>query len=241
MNQLRQHGLALIGYTEDWEEALPNRRWGDSWTWHYRQDENHGEYSLLVELEYLMPELRVCPSSWWNIDRKYSYDGSSYSAYLSSPTQCGTYYYYGGGFQRDESPSNPSPAAFQFNVRFQTQMIQDSAAYLMTGDWVAPLQANSKRDAYDGGNWVTWDNYKYNNHDAWGEPTGGNHLYADGHVEWAAIANFTCVSAGRFHWTPRNTNYVWSSSYYYIMNGVFYGSYTPTDRPQFKRIFSGGK
>lgn len=244
MSQLRQHGIAITLYANDNDDTIPNKAWGDTWTWHYRQDgdtDKAGDYSLLMTLKYLAPALRVCPASWWNYNRTYSYDGSSYDNYLNDSTQCGTYYYYGGGSVADAPGQPPSPPAFQFNFSIRLGMIRQPARWLMTGDWFAPLGSPTKRTGLDTSGWVPWDNYKYNNHDSWLTPTGGNNLYADGHVSWCPGDKYTLVDAGRCQYSPKDACYIYSSAYYYILDGVFYGSYNNSDRDTFMQIMSGTK
>lgn len=242
---IRAQNLAITAYQSDYRDVLPNRpAGGDRWTWHYRQDEAEGEFSVLSEprQDYLNPRSRLCPSSAWNTDYP-SYDTLSKSA-LISPTNAwfsswvGSYYYVGGGFPEY------TPVNYFFDRRFKTSMIANPSNYLISYDWFAPNKLYSKRKAYDNGDWVPWDNYRYNNHDSFENPTGGNAVYADGHVAWYDSDQFRLVDAGRKMWAPMTGAFVYSQSYYGVVDGVFvycaqYGD--PVARQAFRMNFTGGK
>jgi len=230
-SQLRQHGLALVLYTQDHDEYIPNKCHGDTWMWHYRMDRDNagGQYSDLVSEGYLDPYLRVCPASWYNSHRSYSYDGSSYDAYLNSSTQCGTYYYYGGGCNEQQS-------FYHFDQPYRNGMIRQSGVFLMTGDWYAPLRTPSKRDEYDNGSWIAWNRYYYNNHDSWLDPSGMNSLFHDGHVVWDGEENMRCTNSGRFMWAPTSGCYVRNHSYYFTLFGRPSSVFNATDLEQFEMV-----
>jgi len=227
MNQLKQHGLALALYADESDGFIPNKLAGAAWTSHYSNDRDSGNYSALVTAGYLQPELRVCPSSWYFANRSYSYGGSSYQLYLTSPDQCGTYTYFGGGEIEQGYPIDGP-------VRMSD--IGGGDRYLMTGDWYAPLAPYSKRDALDNGSWIEWDKFHYNNHDGWENPTGANHLYADGHAKWDGNSNMRLVWPSLLVWSPVGGSYLWNG-YYYVLDGALnYWSIPPQAKASFGKI-----
>jgi type II secretory pathway pseudopilin PulG len=247
-SQMRGIGIALAVYQSDYLEVLPNRPSStDRWTWHYRQDDDTlgGEFSVLAQTgqSYLAPKARLCPASEWNANLP-AYDSLSKSA-LTNPADAnfsaltGTYYYTGGGFP--EYTATP----FFFDRRFKSSMIAVPDQYIMAYEWVAPLKLNSKRKAYDNGDWIPWDNYRYNNHDSFANPSGGNSLYGDGRVKWFNADEFRVVDSFRKMWAPPEGAFVYSQSYYAVVDGSsqFYcGSGGPAAlRSAFRTIFTGGK
>jgi prepilin-type N-terminal cleavage/methylation domain-containing protein/prepilin-type processing-associated H-X9-DG protein len=252
-SQERGIGIALAVYQNEYRDVLPNRPGnGDRWNWHYRQDEDTadpercGEFSVLSQTgqNYLDPKARLCPASAWNAELP-SYDTLSKSA-LVDPNSfwfsywVGSYTYTGGGF-----PPNDSGVPYFFDLRYKASMIAVPSKYIMAFDWTTPLKLNAKRDAYDGGDWIPWDMYRYNNHDSYENPTGGNTLYGDGHVKWFDIDSFMCADTFRHMWVPPEGAYVQSSAYYAVVDGspAFYcAPGGPADlRAAFRSIFTGGK
>jgi prepilin-type N-terminal cleavage/methylation domain-containing protein/prepilin-type processing-associated H-X9-DG protein len=229
-SQLKQHGLAFTLYAEDSDDAIPNKLNGDAWTWHYSQDRNDGDYSLLRTLNYLTGDMRVCPASFYYGNRTYSYDGSSYANYRDSANQSGTYTYFGGG-QID----NGTAIDNQMDVTMKISRMGAADGYLMTGDFYTPMAPNSRRDAFDGGSWIPWNNYRYSNHDSWEQPSGMNVVFGDGHAQWEPASNIVCVSTGRFVWSPRSGSYQYNDRYF-VLRGTFQYWRTEPQFSEFKRI-----
>lgn len=229
-NQLKQHGLAFMLYAEDHADVIPNKLNGDAWTWHYRQDRNDGDYSLLRTMDYLTAEMRVCPASFYYGNRSYSYDSSSYANYRNSADQSGTYTYFGGG-QIDSGTAIDN----QMDVSLKISRMGASDQYLMTGDFFTPMEPNSRRDAFDGGSWIPWDRYYYSNHDSWEQPSGMNVVFADGHAQWEPASNIVCASTGRLVWSPRSGSYQYSDRYF-ILRGTFQYWRNEPQFTEFRRI-----
>ena len=214
-SNLRQHGLAMTLYVGDYNGGLPDKASGDRWTWHYNMDSdgNGGQYDELVQKGYMHAQMQICPASYWARNPDYSPPGhpKSLENLKTNENYCGTYYYYGGG---DSSTKHVARA-----WHISESMITNSANYLVTGDWYAPMRTKSKRDAYDGGKYIDWDKFKYHNHDSWFDPAGMNALYYDTHVTWVADEGTWNFKPNRFMWAPIEASFLMDSPYI-VYNGT---------------------
>ncbi|MBS3764522.1 MAG: prepilin-type N-terminal cleavage/methylation domain-containing protein [Planctomycetes bacterium] len=214
-NILRQHGLALQMYANGHNGYIPDKARGDVWTWHYSMDRDAvgGQYDELMTQGYLDPELRICPASYWKRHPDYSPSGhpGSLDNLKHSENYCGTYYYFGGGDWGNLDPSGHNWQHEPWHVR--DTLVTGATNFLVTGDWYAPYESSSKRDGYDGGNWINWNKFKYSNHDSWSDPSGMNALFYDNHVEWVPGENCWNFKPNRFMWCPDNASFLMDSPY----------------------------
>jgi prepilin-type processing-associated H-X9-DG protein len=190
---------------------------------------------------YLSGALRVCPASWWSGSGGYSYDSFSYSAFTDETdpffdAQVGTYYYTGGGSHKTYLNTH------LLDFRYSMDQVVSASDYLMLHDWLAPLENFSKRDAFDNGKSTQWDQYKHSNHDSWENPSGGNSLWADGHVQWNHVDEWARIQHGSqdFSWAPPGSYYVHDSSWIAVIDGVLTNiSSNPNRWTDFKKVFNG--
>jgi prepilin-type N-terminal cleavage/methylation domain-containing protein len=234
-SQLRQHGVALGLYAGDHADALPNKKGGDAWHWHYGMDGGDGEYSALLTGDYLTGEVRLCPASFWSAPSDLVILGSQpmHDYFRVGEDYCGTYYYSGGG-QADYSP------AYRFDYRFRTAMLKQPSRWLMTFDMYAPFAPYARRDAWDMGSGTTWDPLRYSNHDAWESPTGGNALYGDGHTAWLDDGAWSVPVTLRQFWVPAQGAFTYGWSAHFVIDGTFHATNDADALAELNRIFSGG-
>jgi len=237
--QLRQHGLALHFYTEDYRGALPDKsgRYLDP----HAMDEN-GTYNELTDQGYMSAEMRVCPANYWatasrsEVAGNYSYK-VSHDRLTTHPDFVGTYHYVGGGFGYE---AGKKPGGWDWDYTFYRKHLAQPSRWIMTIDWL---------QLADDVNWVYFgwkvERYRLSSHDSLREPSGLNSLYADGHVTWyggpdTSFMNYY-LAGGSYagsHYGVRLPNdgatVRWKYSKAYV-NGKSVGS----NNSEFRRIFQG--
>jgi prepilin-type N-terminal cleavage/methylation domain-containing protein/prepilin-type processing-associated H-X9-DG protein len=178
-NNLRQIGMGVMQYTQDWDERLPYNAWDPPHGGvNYYMDPSHTKASTPRGIQPYLKSIQVfvCPSA------------HVYTGALPDDVSNTSYYENGVVTARMLAaiPESANTVLIQEGEgRSNTYYSRPTAAYCPVGQY-------SFFQFYPTAGNPAYNNYHFN---------GGNLLFCDGHVKWRKV---TTIQAGDFGLTPAN-------------------------------------